>query len=243
MTSSSSEPAPDPADLAAMFARTAQDLLSRHGYQDTLDGIVAAALDAVSGCEYAGVMTVRGPAVESPAVSDPLVVRLDDEQRRAGEGPCLEVLVTRDPVLRTEDLQSDPRWPVFGPAAAKLGVRSMLSVELTVGRNENAALNLYASAPNAFDDEAVQLGQIFGMHASMALARARLETQLRTAVDSRAGIGQAVGILMERHRVTAEAAFEMLKVASQKLNIRLRDVAEQVVRTGQEPGDVAKPEG
>lgn len=231
-------PSPGAGEVAATFAMIARDLMSRGSVQDTLEGIAYSAVAVVTGCDWAGVMTVQGGVVQSPAVTDPLVRACDAEQKRAGEGPCLQVLGHREPLIRVDDLAADPRWPVFGPAAVRLGVGSMLSCELSAGPRDSAALNLYAGRPHAFDEEAEQLGQIFAIHASMAWSRARLEAQLRAAVDSRAGIGQAMGILMERHRVTPEQAFEMLKVASQNLNIRLRDLAEQVVLTGLDPAQM-----
>lgn len=236
---SGNHPPPGGGDLAASFALIARDLMSRDSVQDTLEGIAHCAVAVVTGCDWAGVMTVRGGVVESPAVTDELVAACDAEQKAAGEGPCLQVLGQREPLIRVDDLAADPRWPAFGPAAVRLGIGSMLSCELSAGPRDTAALNLYAGKPHAFDEEAAQLGQIFAIHASMAWARARLEAQLRSAVESRAGIGQAMGILMERHRVTPEQAFEMLKVASQNRNIRLRDLAEQVVLTGLDPAEMA----
>lgn len=208
--------------------------------QVTLDSIVVAAVAAVSGCEQAGVLVVREAAVRTAACTDELVAACDREQQRTGQGPGLDLVAAAKPVIRVEDLQADSRWPVFSPAAAKLGIRSMLCCELTCTGRERAALNLYAGAPGAFDDDAAVLGQIFALHASLALTQAQLHTQLQAAVDTRGQIGQAMGILMERHRVTPERAFQMLASASQHLNIRLRDLAGHVVHTGLDPAEVPR---
>jgi transcriptional regulator with GAF, ATPase, and Fis domain len=236
--SGSSRTAPgnlDEGDLAAAFASVAQDLMSRRDLQHTVEGVVEAATTLITGCEYAGVMTMSGGRVESPAVSSELVVVCDKAQLDAGEGPCLTALHQHGPPIQVDDLSTEQRWPRFAKTAAQIGMRSMLSCTLDVGRPGGAALNLYSTRTRAFDADSVQIGRIFAMHASMAMARASLEEQLRQAVESRAGIGQAMGILMERHRVTSEQAFEMLRIASQNMNIRLRDLAEQVVRTGLDP--------
>ncbi len=225
----------DERELAAAFAGVAQNLMSRRDLQHTVEGVVEAAVALVSGCEYAGVMTLSGGRVESPAVSSELVIVCDKAQLDAGEGPCLTALHQHGPPIQVDDLAEEPRWPRFARTAAQIGMRSMLSCALEVGRPGGAALNMYSTRPAAFDADSVQIGRIFAMHASMAMARAALEEQLRQAVESRAGIGQAIGILMERHRVTSEQAFEMLRVASQNMNIRLRELAEHVVRTGLDP--------
>ncbi|MFZ0531138.1 MAG: ANTAR domain-containing protein, partial [Propionicimonas sp.] len=63
------------------------------------------------------------------------------------------------------------------------------------------------------------------------------ETNLRVAVESHRLIGQAIGILVERHHILPAQAFERLKIASQNRNLKLREVARRVIETGQEPSD------
>jgi AmiR/NasT family two-component response regulator len=64
-----------------------------------------------------------------------------------------------------------------------------------------------------------------------------LNRELAVALDSRDVIGQAKGILMERHKVDADAAFGMLRETSQHLNVKLVRVAEHLARTGELPED------
>ena len=66
---------------------------------------------------------------------------------------------------------------------------------------------------------------------------AEREQHLRRAVESHEQIGQAVGILVERHRWTPTAAFERLKRTSQDHNTKLREVALRVIESGADPGD------
>jgi AmiR/NasT family two-component response regulator len=57
---------------------------------------------------------------------------------------------------------------------------------------------------------------------------------LQLALKSRDVIGHAMGILMERHRISDKEAFQRLSAASQNLNIRLKEVADQIVLTGED---------
>jgi len=96
-------------------------------------------------------------------------------------------------------------------------------------------MNLYSRRPHAFDGEGQEIGQIFAGHAAVALAGAEHEEQLRAGMNSRDLIGQAKGILMERFRLTAQQAFDVLSRVSQELNRKLVDVAAELTETGALP--------
>jgi GAF domain-containing protein len=128
----------------------------------------------------------------------------------------------------------EQRWPRFARRAAGLGVGSLLAVPLTTPRGTIGALNLYAARPGAFDDDDELTAVAYATHAAIALANAELESNLRTGLATREEIGRAVGILMERHRITASAAFDMLVVASQHSHRKLRDVAAWMNETGED---------
>lgn len=110
-----------------------------------------------------------------------------------------------------------------------------MAFQLSTEEDMIGALNLYAGHPCAFDERSRDVGVIFAAHAAVALGWARTEQQLREAIDTRQVIGEAIGILIERRRITSTEAFEMLARDSQDFNIKLRKVAEQVVDTGEEP--------
>ena len=126
----------------------------------------------------------------------------------------------------------DDRWPAYSRRLATFGVESLLVTRLDYSRNNVATLNLYAEMPDAFDDKAKELVAAFAEHASLALASDQLEQHLRIAVESRQAIGQAVGILMERHKLDPDAAFDLLVRASQRGSVKLRDIAARVVEAG-----------
>jgi GAF domain-containing protein len=156
---------------------------------------------------------------------------MDQLQEQTGEGPCLDAVYEQHTVL-VADTAEDERWPQFNALACAGGVRSILALQLFVDGDNLGALNLYARRPQAFSEDAQHLGQMFASHAAMAYSTVRRQEQLRRAVTTREVIGQAQGILMERHRITADEAFGMLVLASQHNNVKLRDLAERLVRTG-----------
>jgi hypothetical protein len=106
---------------------------------------------------------------------------------------------------------------------------------LTGPRGPLGALVHYVTETEAFDEEAEAIASAFGAHAGIALTHADLEGNLRTGLRTREEIGRAVGILMERHRVTVGAAFDMLVVASQYSHRKLREVAAWMAETGEVP--------
>ncbi|MGY1837658.1 GAF and ANTAR domain-containing protein [Blastococcus sp. SYSU DS0510] len=159
---------------------------------------------------------------------------VDAPQERLGQGPCLDA-IWEQKAVRVDDIGADDRWPEFSMQAGGRGVGSMLAFQLFVEGDRLGALNLYARTPGAFDDECQEIGQMFATHASVALAGAAHEQHLRHGMSSRDVIGQAKGILMERHRLTADEAFGVLTRVSQELNRKLVDIARDLTVTGAVP--------
>jgi hypothetical protein len=167
------------------------------------------------------------------------VVAVDQLQVDAGEGPCLDAS-TVGSTFYAADLIDEKRWQVFAPAAVAAGVRSVLACPLSSRRP--GALNLYATLPAAFGATDRAKGQLFATLAGLALNSAeerasddKKSANLVEALRTRELIGQAQGILMERERITGEQAFNVLRRASQHMNIKLREVAETLVETGESP--------
>ena len=173
------------------------------------------------------------------AASSPLTDNLDRLQIEANEGPCLDAS-TQGATFYAHDLADDERWPRFGPRAVAAGVRCVLSYALLA--EQPSALNLYAHLPAAFGATDRAQGQLFATLARLALESAQERAaddqraaNLTDALRTREVIGQAQGILMERERITADQAFDVLRRASQRMNVKLRSVAETLVETGESP--------
>jgi transcriptional regulator with GAF, ATPase, and Fis domain len=221
--------------LAVRMGELARSLQQEGSLKDTLQGIVTAAVDTVPGAQYAGISDVHGRReINTPALTDELVRASDAAQYETGQGPCLDAIYVRQTV-RVADMASEDRWPEFAKRATQLGVGSMLSFQLYVVGDNLGALNLYNREPDAFDDESEHVGLLFASHAAVAMAGAQRNEQLNRAVGTRDLIGQAKGILMERHKLTAEQAFMLLVRASQATHTKLRDIAEQLTTVGQLP--------
>ncbi len=219
-------------EVALQLADLAADLAADAPTDAALQRALKRAIDLVPGCEQAGMsLVLKGAGLTTPASVGPLAEACDRLQHRLGEGPCITSL-TEHTTVRIDDLQADGTHPRFTDAATELGVRSVLACWLATDRNKVGALNLYSTRPAAFDDEAVRVAHAYATHIGVALAAAEREANLNVALTSREIIGQAIGILIERHKLTASGAFDLMVHISQRTHVRLREIAENLVRTG-----------
>jgi GAF domain-containing protein len=227
--------ADDRADLAAHLTDIARRLQQQRGEQETMDAIVRSAVGTIPGAEHAGIMTVTGrKETRTVATTGDLPREVDQAQFDTGEGPCLTALY-QEKIVSVPDVVEDARWRRFGRKVSELKVGSMLSFQLFVENEDLGALNLYSPQTGAFDEESEHVGSLFAGHAAVALAAAHERRQLAAAVETRDLIGQAKGILMERHQINADQAFAVLVRASQHTNAKLRDIAEQLTTTRKLP--------
>lgn len=169
------------------------------------------------------------------AATDELVERVDAVQYETGEGPCLEAIAGHD-VVRASDLAVNAPWPKFAARrVAETGVRGMASIRLFLSGDARAALNFYTTQPSTLDELDISIGAMLAPSAAMAVQSALKEWavgHLETALHSSRQIGTAIGILMTGQLITSEQAFGQLVTASQHLNRKLRDVADEVEHTG-----------
>jgi GAF domain-containing protein len=227
-------------EIALNFSETARILFSAGSVTDTLASVVDLAVATIEGCDFAGIFLIEGDVVTTPVHTDPIVVEIDALQHQVSEGPCLDAIAHRL-VFYADDLDDDLRWPHFAAHATTAGIRSVLALPLAAN-SHLGALNLYARYPAAFGIVDRAKAAILASLASLALTVAqshedeeRRADNLHAALASRETIGEALGILMERERITAGQAFDILRRASQHLNIKLREVAQNLVNTGEDP--------
>jgi hypothetical protein len=217
-------------ELIDVMAQVAESLRFPVDIQDALEAITAGAVDAVPGIEHASVsITSKNGRIQTLAPTDMLAVRADELQYELGEGPCLEAVLDQ-PVVQVDDILTDLRWPIYGPRAAQqLGIGSQLAFQFLAEPHARGGLNLYSAQPNSITNETRQLGVLFANLAALALGWTRHTQTLTEAIGSRTMIGQAVGVLMERHRLDPDRAFGFMVRTSQTGNIKLRDVAAGIV--------------
>ncbi|GLY78552.1 GAF and ANTAR domain-containing protein [Actinoallomurus iriomotensis] len=225
-----------PAELATALAQMARDLLAQDSLQETLDRIARHAVNLVQGCEAAGIMVLQNRRVHTLAATDDLVLTSDRIQGEVGQGPCFDAVRTKAESYLVEDMRDEAeRWPRYVPHARELGIGSMIGFKLFTEEENLGALDLYSSRPGALNDYSEQVGWLLASHAAVAFANARAEADLHIAISSRQDIGMAVGILMERHKLSTDQAFALLSRASQERNVKLREIARRVVETGESP--------
>lgn len=186
-----------------------------------------------------------GEALHTLASSDEIAKSLDAVQAAAGHGPFFDA--HRDgQLVHVPDLRHDGRWPDFSPQALAAGARAVLSVRLQTELGEAAALTFYADRADAFEPLDFEVAEVFASIVALAMQGARYREQaanLEIALASNRQIGTAIGIIMARELVTAEQAFARLRDASQRRHLKLRVIADDVVRTGELPeeGGPARP--
>lgn len=228
----------------------APDCVGADRVEGVLLGLAQVALDVVVGAEAASLTLVGAGTLSTPEYTGALAKQMDSMQYDADQGPCVEAAsATQWTAILVTDLQDETRWPAIADLGTISGARSMLSVSLFEGPREGAggaqqavgSLNLYASAAGAFGEAERDTALLLALYAALALAATeaigdageRID-QLMTAMATQTVIGQAQGILMERHKLTAGQAFDRLRTASMNLNRKLRDVARDLSETGDE---------
>jgi hypothetical protein len=194
----------------------------------------------VPGAEHAAVSLLRrGASIETSASTSAVAATCDRAQQELRDGPALYINGVHE-TIRIDDLSAELRWPAFAARALDVGVRSMLVCELPAIRGAVGVLSLYSSRRRAFSPAGELVAPVFASRAAIAIAHADQVHNLRRAIGSRQVIGQAVGILMERHRLSADDAFERLVMVSQSAHVKLRDVAARVTETGEDPEEITR---
>jgi GAF domain-containing protein len=227
----------DTTDVEAAHLRVAELVQGLHNRPDTDSDTVVAELAEhaaaeIPGALYAGITLTRNAKhIETPATTHHWPLLLDKIQQRYLEGPCLTA-AWEEKTIHVRDLETETRFPNYRrDALAETPIRSIMAFQLFIADESLGALNVYAEEPNAFSDESRTLGLIFAAHSSVAWNSARRESQFQKALASRDVIGQAKGMIMERYRVDAVQAFELLRKLSQDSNVPLIRVATDLVAT------------
>jgi len=211
------------------FSEIALELHEAEGAEETLERIVEFSRSALAS-EEAGVLIVRSRSrVEIAASTSEAVTRAHLLQVELDEGPCLDAIEDASTIHRIHDAVTDEQWPRWSAEVVKLGFRSVLAAPLATRERRYGSINVYAERPNAYDEDDEAVAMILARHASVALAASHNIEGLRKAIDARKLIGIAMGLLMERYGIDSQQAFEVLRRYSQTHNIKLRDVAQQVV--------------
>jgi GAF domain-containing protein len=216
------------ADVPALLDRVARRLKAGSAVE-TREEITTQAVAEIPGTQMASLsITHVDGHMDSISATHPDAARCDELRDQLCEGPCRDVATDHEIVV-VADLETDERYPAYGPRAAELGVRSEIAVDVYVAGTTAMALNLYARGPGAFAESGAA-ARAFASQAAVALGFADQVDHLTKAVASRTQIGQAVGMVMERYSVNEARAFGFLVRLSTDQNIKVRDIAADIVK-------------
>jgi len=217
------------------FEELAGIALADHSMESIMEKVAALTKSTIPGASEVSVTLVNGRDKTTVAFTGQLAIDLDERQYERGYGPCLDCIEGHEPITIL-DMTAEKRWSDWAAEATKIGVGSSLSIPVPVQREVAAAINIYGKDVHAFDEQSVELASTFAAYAGVAIANIHLyqaqgevAEQLQTAMQSRAVIEQAKGILMGARRCTSEDAFDILVTLSQDTNRKLRDVAQAIV--------------
>lgn len=236
------EPVPGdtpPGRLSSRMATAARDLEQQLDPVATYLMATGLAHANIEGCDAASLSMVRHSGsrrIENFAATDPIAAWADALQVEHGEGPCLNS-IAEEATTYSPRLTEDHRWPDWGPHVVEdTGLRSVLAFQLFTHLDTLGALNLYSKNDDGFSVEDQNDGHVLAAHIAIAFAAAQRIDALDQALSTRTVIGQATGIVMERYKVNGDVAFRILSRISSQEERKLRDVASEIVSTGDLPG-------
>lgn len=227
----------DPFDPTGLMGELSDLLRADRELEHILVEVVEMARRRIPGTDEAAITLVRHKRPGTVATTGGMAVPLDELQYDAGYGPCLDS--GRDNVINhIEDTAAETRWPRYVPPARGHGLASSLSLPLPVESYLVGALNLYSARPHAFEPSSIALGDALAAHITAALTHAETRERHRTraanlekAMVSRSIIDQAKGIIMVQRKCAAGEAFDVLRAISMADNVRLAEVATQLVES------------
>jgi GAF domain-containing protein len=228
----------DPIDPTGAVSELAGLLLAERDMSELLPDIVHLAQRRIDGAEEASITLIRHKKAGTVASTGPLALALDELQYETGYGPCLDAGRSNE-VMHVTDAAREGRWPRYIPLARQNGLGSSLSIPLPVENYLVGALNLYSRTAASFSDEIVTLGEALSAHLTAALTSAESAQRhreradnLAKAMESRAVIEQAKGMIMVQRKCTSSDAFDLLRQHSMEQNMKLRDMAASIVAGG-----------
>lgn len=224
-----------PAKLGQLLVSVGRTVSDEDDLLTLLQRVVEIAHDAIDGADSTSLTIDLGGRTYTAVHTDDRTLRVDSEQYDAGDGPCLEASRTGAVVLVNADDPED-RWPRFTAAAREEEILSFLAAPLITGEQSLGSFNLYGRARSAFDTLDAEILELLTTTVSRTLGDfARFKSardvadSIQRALQTRAPIEQAKGILMALHGVDADEAFDLLRRESQATNTRLHTVATELV--------------
>jgi hypothetical protein len=216
-------------ELTGLMATVADSLRAPVDVDQAQKLITAAVVETIPAVTHASISVAsKEGAITTLGATDAVATAAEDLQHELGEGPSIDATMFEE-LVQVDDLDSDPRWELYGPKASALGLRSQLSFQVRADPTVRGALNLYADEPDVFDAGARSVGALFADWAAVLLGWSRHQADMAQALESRTSVGTAIGILMERYQLDQQRAFAFLARLSQNGNVKLHKVAATIV--------------
>ncbi|HEY1838771.1 MAG TPA: GAF and ANTAR domain-containing protein [Mycobacterium sp.] len=229
---------PGTADPGTVFSALAEIIYQGSESSEVYAAICVAATLVVTGCDHASLLVRREGRYVTVGASDRIAQQVDDLERLAGDGPCVDAIEEETPQIES-DLTAPTQWPKLAARmVAETPVRGAMSFRILVDKRKTGALNLFSDTPNVFDTQAAGQAVVLASFASVAInavAQGEDVSTLRRGLLSNREIGKAVGMLMMLQGVDEQEAFNVLRRYSQDLNIKLADVARSVIENRGKP--------
>lgn len=225
---------PLPPELLSAFRSMADIVYSGESFESVYAALCETAVQLVDGCDHASLMLRRSGRIETVAASDAVATEIDELEKALGQGPCLDAIDENEPDQHmSSDLNEGGSWPELSRLIIeRTSVRGMAGFRLRQGGQRVGALNVFSDTPGALNEHSLDQASMLTAFASVALAAldsGEEATTLRRGLESNREIGKAVGLLMAMHDIDDDRAFEMLAKVSQEMNVKVADVAAQVV--------------
>lgn len=220
------------ADPSTVFSALAEIIYQGTESSEVYAAICVAATLVVTGCDHASLLVRRDGRYVTVGASDRIAQRIDDMERAAGDGPCVDAIEEETPQVET-DLTKPNQWPQLAARlVAETPVRGAMGFRILVDKRKSGALNLFSDKAGVFDHESAGQAIVLASFASVAInavAQGEDVATLRRGLLSNREIGKAVGMLMMLNGIDEHAAFDVLRKYSQDLNVKLADVARSVI--------------
>ena len=220
---------------ADAFESLASVIYQAETFEEVYTSIVSLAVSVVDGCHHASIMLrSRDGTFETVASTDETARLVDRLERQHREGPCLDAIVEDTPQFEDDLSEPHPHWPVFAREVVRqTPVRSAAGFRIVAGDKKLGALDLFSDEVRGIDPQSADQAIILAAFASIAVSTVHRREEARTlaaGMESNREIGKAVGLLMAFHKVSDTQAFDMLRKTSQDMNIKLAEVAREVVQ-------------
>jgi hypothetical protein len=225
---------PFPPELLTTFSSMAQIVYSGESFDSVYEALCRSAVEFVDGCDHASLMLRRNGRIQTVAASDDVARQIDAMERELGEGPCLDAMDQSEPDQHMcTDLTTGSKWPgLAAKILAESDVKGMAGFRIRQDGHKVGALNVFSDTAGALSEHSLEQAIMLTAFASVAMAaldRGEEATTLRRGLQSNREIGKAIGLLMAMHDIDDDQAFQMLSKVSQEMNIKLAQVASQVI--------------